>query len=105
MQKTQIGFEFDAQLNVMLDGEMVDDVNVHVIVSADVAISNERQTGGLEKEARILNLEMEYIAELPEDFCLETFGHKQNVFELSRKQILNHPNIQELIQDHVNNNH
>lgn len=104
MKKTQIGFEFDTQLDVMIDGERVDDVSVHVVVNADVAISNERESGGLEKEASILKLEMEYVAELPEDLCLEVFGHNQNVFEVRRNQILNHPDIKQLIQEHVNYN-
>jgi hypothetical protein len=105
MKTCRIGFDFPTYMNLIVDGVQIDDAEVNVLISAKVDIHDTRDTGGIEKEVVINHLEIEYTAEIDEVFCMETFGHNQNVFEVHRKQILNHPDMQELIQEYVNENY
>jgi hypothetical protein len=105
MKTRRIGFDFTTYMNLMIDGVQIDDAEVNVLVSARVDIHDTRDTGGIEKQVVIDQLDLEYTAAIDEVFCLETFGHNQNVFEVHRKQILNHPDMQECIQEYVNENY
>jgi hypothetical protein len=105
MQTRRIEFDFNTYMNLIVDGVQIDDAEVNVLVSARVEIHDTRDTGGIEKEVVIDQLDLEYTAAIDEVFCLETFGHNQNVFEVHRKQILNHPDMQECIQEYVNENY
>jgi hypothetical protein len=105
MKTCRIEFDFNTYMNLIVDGVQIDDAEVNVLVSARVDIHDTRDTGGIEKEVVINHLELEYTAAIDEVFCLETFGHNQSVFEVHHKQILNHPDIQELIQEYVNENY
>jgi hypothetical protein len=100
--KTQfIGFEFETQVSLMVDGVQIDDADINLIIDAVISIHDTRDTGGRDNEVCVEKVETEYVAEIPEDFCLEVFGHSQNVFKVTSKQILNHPDLDSLIQEYV----
>jgi len=95
--------ELETELNIIVDGVEIYDASVMIWIDADVRIVNLTDLGGLTRSVVIDDIKTTYMVELPVDFCLETLGHSNNLFEIKRKQVIGkHPDLLEVLQDRYN---